>query len=257
LDHGPVTEVLEPVSTALSAHHTPVDHRALSILSYFHAVFPGPSTSEDARNLCATHWTPVSLIARAPYDVDWAAAFPGGLAIAAPGGEDVIPSEVARVLPGAVVALVAATFDTPSGPAAGTTEWGYVQGAQPSPPSSSHCVGLALVRGVCPRAPPAAVEPGAPGLPVEGARAQLLTPLPPTLLGAANCAVKGALELPLWGWLGTPQAAGGGDSVAGWPRVRVPFLRWPPDARRTDGVPSPAGAERRRVRRNLMRRGQL
>ena len=74
----------------------------------------------------------------------------------------------------------------------------------------------------------------------------LLTPVPPALLSGVRVLIKGELELPVWGMLDFRSAQG---NIAGVERDKVPFLRW--------GKSEGAGAERRRVRRNIMRRGQM
>jgi polynucleotide 5'-hydroxyl-kinase GRC3/NOL9 len=79
-------------------------------------------------------------------------------------------------------------------------------------------------------------------IPAESNVLQMLTPVPPSLLtsSAPRVLVKGEVELPVWGMLDPDEEEGGKE---------VPFLRW--------GKGEGAGAEKRRVRRNLMRRGQM
>jgi polynucleotide 5'-hydroxyl-kinase GRC3/NOL9 len=57
--------------------------------------------------------------------------------------------------------------------------------------------------------------------------------------------VKGELELPVWGMLDFKER----DTIAGIEKSKVPYLQW--------GKGEGIGGERRRVRRNLMRKGQL
>ncbi|KAL1680276.1 hypothetical protein EV122DRAFT_288973 [Schizophyllum commune] len=231
------THVLE-FEAAAAETFTAADHRTLSILSYFHAEFP-----EDAQNaegpslkqLTVQTWnTARPLVAQLPYEVDVAQAVDAVVLMGA-GAEDVPRGEVARVLNGAVVGLVVSeggvldvegedgSAEAPDAPIP------YAQGASPPPPSTSHCVGLALVRGVSQTIPPIL---------------QLLTCVPPPLLGSARVLVKGSLELPIWGMLDWTDE----ERVAGVERERVPYLQWG----KGDGI----GAERRRVRRNLMRKAQ-
>jgi polynucleotide 5'-hydroxyl-kinase GRC3/NOL9 len=274
-----VRYILEPMSSSLSTLFTAADNRSLNILSYFHAVFP--TTNEDSRNVMACKWTNTPLISRAPYEINWRTALSGGLILSAPGSEDIVPGEVAHVLPGAIVALTALApgveHDIPTyvpqdvarTSTSSTPALGYVQGREPPAPLSSHCLGLALIRGVSlpaeqaqPRNPPShsssnAHHPSATDttttltglVPIptamRSAVAQLVTPLPPAMLGSAHHAVKGALELPIWGMLDPS----GQDGIAGWPTSRVPYLRW--SGRREEEA---HGTERRRVRRNLMRK---
>lgn len=230
--------VLEPIhSSAMSQRYSPADHRVLSLLSYFHAVFP-PSDSGNPQlcSTCASSWdTALPLCAQTPYELSADAALDAVL-LSGAGSEDVVPSEVQRVLNGAVVGLVscepgALDFDVPVGSIQITRGIPYRQGAAPPPPAASTCHGLALVRSVSPDTP---------------AKLHILTPLPPALLASTQPRVllKGELELPVWGMLDFRSD----DSVAGVEHGKVPFLRWG----RTEGT----GGERRRVRRNLMRRGQ-
>ncbi|KAH9906588.1 uncharacterized protein BXZ73DRAFT_110465 [Epithele typhae] len=91
-----------------------------------------------------------------------------------------------------------------------------------------------------PRALPAPSSASSPATPARS------TPPHPTHLP------PGELQLPVWGLLDARTldgGGGGGGDVAGVERARVPFLRW--------GKGEGAGGERRRVRRNLMRRGQM
>ncbi|KIP10541.1 hypothetical protein PHLGIDRAFT_100918 [Phlebiopsis gigantea 11061_1 CR5-6] len=218
--------------------YTPADHRTLSILSYFHAVFPSaPPLASESAGIYATSWnTSLPLCAQHPYELTSDTAL-DSVILSGPGFEDVVPSEVHHVLNGAVVGLVrcepgALDLETASS-ARGIPYTGipYTRGMPPPPPSASSCPALALVRSTSSAAP---------------ARLHVLTPLPPAHLAAAppRVLVKGELELPVWGMLDFRTE----DAVAGVERARVPFLRWG----KTEGT----GGERRRVRRNLMRRGQ-
>jgi len=214
---GGSTRVEPAPLTPLTSRYTPADHRALSILSYLHA-FP-PTTTDGTLSA----WdTSRPLRAHAPYEVDVRVAF-DSITLVGPGAEDVVPSELWRVLNGALVALVEFHEDPQVG---GGGEQGslYVQGGTPPYPSSSRCIGLALVRGVS----------------ADGSRLHVLTPVPPRLLASCRVLVKGPLELPVWGMLDFEGALGGAEDG-------MPYLQWG----RSEGI----GAERRRTRWNLMRRG--
>jgi polynucleotide 5'-hydroxyl-kinase GRC3/NOL9 len=243
---------LDPVQSPLSSYFTAADHRALNILSYFHSIFP---TNSNPRNSIAKAWSPSHLLARAPYEVEWRAGLPGGLILSAPGAEDVVPEEVAFALPGAIVALITEEIDdmlneTPHSGAGHNSSLNYTQGRLAPSPRSSHCLGLALIRGLADSPLQPLSSDSSSAAPASGAIVQMLTPMPPVLLGHAHTAVKGALELPIWGML---DASSKEDGVTGWPRSRVPYLRW---ANVREDV-QPHGADRRRVRRNLMRKGQM
>ncbi|KAL1744483.1 hypothetical protein HDZ31DRAFT_38592 [Schizophyllum fasciatum] len=208
---------------------TAADYRTISILSYFHAEFPEAdgSTESMLKQLTAETWnTARPLVAQLPYEVDCARAI-DAVALLGAGADEVVASEVPRVLNGALVGLVACEpefldIDVDAG-----ADIPYSQGAAPPPPASSHCLGLALVRGV---------SAGPPWV------LQVLTPVPPARLGAARVLVKGGMELPIWGMLDWMDE----ERVAGVERDKVPYLQWG----KGDGI----GAERRRVRRNLMRK---
>ncbi|RDX43047.1 hypothetical protein OH76DRAFT_1361674 [Lentinus brumalis] len=231
---GATVHAVESVPpSSLASYYSAADHRNISMLSYFHAVFPSdaPSTSSPL----ATAWdTSLPLCAQPPYQLDCQTAL-DQLVLTGAGTEDVVPSEVHRALPGALVALVTCepgTLHSDSDTVSPST-LPYSQGAPPPSPHASRCLGLALVRGVRPH---------------PHARLQLLTPVPARLLGEARVLVMGEMQLPVWGMLDFRTLDGGGD-VAGVEKGRVPYLRW--------GKGEGAGGERRRVRRNLMRRGQM
>lgn len=211
---------LEPFSPA--QQFTPSDHRALSILSYFHAIFPKPIHSAPLQQIIASRWsTDTPLCARLPYELTSHLAL-DRIVLTGAGAEDVVHSELKRVLAGALVALV-------SGPPSPEGNEGlYTPGSPPPDPASSHCLGLALVRGVS----------------SDGSKLQLLTPVPSEILANARVLVMGELQLPVWGWLDFRDVEGGAGAGKD-----VPFLRW--------GRGAGAGSERRRVRRNIMRRGQM
>ncbi|KAI0059362.1 hypothetical protein BV25DRAFT_1860655 [Artomyces pyxidatus] len=207
--------------SAQATRFTAADHRTIALMSYFHAVFP--STPPRAlQQVSAAAWnTALPLCAVPPYEVDTNVAL-DRVVVTGPGSEDVAPTELLRVLNGAVVGLV---HSEEASAGEGTA---YTQGAAAPDPISSTCVGLALVRGVSPE------------------HLHVLTPVPPHLLTTARVLVKGELELPVWGMLDFRTENG---DVAGVDRARVPYLRW--------GKGEGVGAERRRVRRNLMRKGQM
>lgn len=227
-------------SQAMSQRYTPADQRTLSILSYFHAVFPSssPSSTNQPSSVYATSWnTTLPLCAQLPYELVSDSSLDAVMLCGA-GSEDVVPLEIHLVLNGAVVGLVsceagALDHDASSTQHTTSTTRGipYKQGTPPPPPSASKCHGLALIRSISSDTP---------------AKLHLLSPLPPAQLSSTQprVLVKGEMELPVWGMLDFRSE----DAVAGVEKAKVPFLRWG----KTEGT----GGERRRVRRNLMRRGQ-
>ncbi|KAI0329903.1 hypothetical protein GY45DRAFT_1251771 [Cubamyces sp. BRFM 1775] len=236
--HGPRVHLVETVHSHPSAsHYTAADHRNLSILSYLHAIFPREAPPSPYVSAIATAWnTTTPLCAQAPYEVDGSVAF-DKLILTGAGMEDVVPDNVHRALNCAIVGLVSCepgTLETDAQPEDGlSARLAYEQGAPPPLPTASRCLGLALVR---------AIGPG-PKTPV-----QLLTPVPPPLLSSARVLMMGELQLPVWGMLDFRTLDDSGE-IAGYERGKVPYLRW--------GKGEGAGGERRRVRRNLMRKGQM
>lgn len=240
--------ILEPITSfSTAAGYTAADHRTLSILSYFHAKFPLDAVPGELGQITARSWdTALPLCAVPPYEIDCAVAL-DKVVLTGGDSEDVVEDEISRVLNGAIVGLVVyepGTIDL--GAATGTGIPYTRQDTPPSPPAST-CVGIALVRGV---SPPRTAETGA-----VTANLQMLTPLPHPLLAKARVLVKGEMELPVWGMLDFRNFNGGKEvdpgDVAGVERDKVAFLLW---GKASEGV---MGAEKRRVRRNLMRRGQM
>ncbi|KAH8999486.1 hypothetical protein EDB92DRAFT_2060227 [Lactarius akahatsu] len=219
--HGPRVHTLEPAMP--SPRFTAADHRALSLLSYFHAVFPDPTRLAPLQQATASLWdASLPLCAQPPYELTSHLAL-DRIVLTGAGAEDVVRPELVRVLAGALVALV-----SDAAPSRSDSEELYTPGTPPPDPASSSCLGLALVRGVS----------------SDGSKLQLLTPVPPEALVNARVLVMGELRLPVWGWLDFRSADGeqtGADDV--------PFLSW--------GRSAGAGGERRRVRRNIMRRAQM
>ncbi|KAL5488415.1 GRC3 [Sanghuangporus weigelae] len=249
-------EAISPSTQA--ARYTAADWRTLSLMSYFHSA---PSTTQyralpectelpdpvdlDPREPLCTWKCQLPLVAQIPYSISPAEAIDNVILVGA-GMEDVVPSEIARVLNGAVVALVSCDANLAGSYPQAISLAGlpYTQAAAPPDPSASNCIGLALVRSLSPSL-----------LASEGQRnsengvIHLLTPVPLALIVAtsARCFVKGEIELPIWGMLdyrefehGDPRA----HKISG-----VPYLQWS----KSEAI----GAERRKVRRNIMRKGQM
>lgn len=221
--------VIRPISSSpLAAYYTPADYRSLSILSYFHSIFP--PRGREVRG-----WsTELPLCARAPWQVDCKEAIKRFVLVGA-GFEDVVPDELEYALNCGIVALTCdedPVMDTPLSDGR-EPSWPYIQGAPAPSPSTSHCVGLALIRGVH----------------ATTQTLHILTPVSPSLSSKCHVLVKGELELPVWGFLDYRE--GHGDGVAGVKWGKVPYLQM------GGGEPGAIGGARRRVRKNLMRRGQI
>jgi polynucleotide 5'-hydroxyl-kinase GRC3/NOL9 len=236
-------------SISLPTRYSAADHRAISMLSYFHSrekkvpISDITGRYEEEESQSRREWlTDLPLCAQPPWEVSWTEGLDHVVFIGS-GAEDVIPSEVLRVLNGAIVGLVALDPHTipwieqpqPLDKAhAGAIP--YVQGSSPPPPSSSNCVGLALVRSVRP----------------SSNAFHILTPVPPSHLATVRVLVMGEIQLPIWGMLDYRAAEETAGTLAGVGYDKVPFLRWT-----TGGAAAIHGSRKKRVRRNLMRKSQM
>ncbi|KAJ7180694.1 hypothetical protein C8R46DRAFT_590796 [Mycena filopes] len=241
VSQGAKLHLLQPVvPSVLATNYSAADHRSIAILSYFHANFPRV-VAKGLEQLTAASWnTTLPLCAHRPYEVDWSLAL-DKVTLSGAGAEDVVPSEVNRALNGALVGLVACEpgsleididmIGSSSNPDETTIpSIPYTQGSSAPSPSTSTCHGIALVRAMSP----------------SSSHLHLVTPLPPHLLSKCRVLVKGEMELPIWGMLDFRSDLEG--DVAGTEKAKVPFLQW--------GKVEGLGGEKRRVRRNLMRKGQ-
>lgn len=255
---------VEAISSGPQApRYSAADWRTLSLMSYFHSVH-SPAQYEllpaNFRPLCPIAYdtrAPVCtwncrlpLMSQEPFAVAPAEAIDNVILFGA-GAEDVVPSEIARVLNGSLVGFVscqpgtldAYDFDNHARP----SRFPYVQGARPPDPSMSNCIGLALIRGVSPSLFDVSTESQQTS--TEKDVLHLLTPLPPVLIAAseARCLVKGEIELPVWGMLDYRELERRENRTS--EVDSMPYLQW--------SKGGAIGAERRRVRRNIMRRGQM
>lgn len=209
-------------STPLDAKWSAADLRTLAFISYFHAVLPPPS-SPSPTNAFPTHWDfSLPLVSKVPYALDWTSDDLSSVHIL---DAEIAYAHVLHALNGSVVALVLPS----SSPPALDTSFPYSPRAPLPTPPTSRCVGLALVR---------SIDPSSTTL-------HLLTPVHPSCVAEPVALVKGAVELPIplmLDFLATEQEAQRG--VAGVEWREVPYL----------GVEGEGG--RKKVRRNLMRRGQ-
>jgi polynucleotide 5'-hydroxyl-kinase GRC3/NOL9 len=210
--------------TILSTRYTPAECRALSTLSYFHA----KTLSCEATHSHPRWETIVPLCAQPPYEIDIKTAF-DQVILAVNGMEDIVRSEIDRVLNGAIVAFVEENNFSNDGEKLLPADVPYAQGSSPPSPLNSNCIGLGLIRSISP------------------AKMHIITPVPPYLLARCRVLVKGEVELPVWGMLDFRSE--NDESVAGVERSKTPYMKW--------GKGEELGGEKRRVRRNLMRRGQL
>jgi polynucleotide 5'-hydroxyl-kinase GRC3/NOL9 len=170
----------------------------------------------------------IPLLAIPPYQVELSISQSSPLRrvyISGEGSESIISEDLGLALNGNIVALIHEVDQDPN------IESLY-DPSSPIPLDETTNLGLALIRGL------KATE--------EGYTLHLITPLGEEILGKANAIIRnGAVELPLPGMLDW-RAPNAGDLV-GVKWEDVPYLD-------TSGVLG-VGGERRRFRRNLMRKG--
>jgi polynucleotide 5'-hydroxyl-kinase GRC3/NOL9 len=223
LSRSPVVHTVQsaPV-TPLLARHTPADLRTLAMISYFHSQLTssGLDSSWDFN---------LPLLAIPPFQVELSTSSTSPLRrvyISGEGSESIIPQDLALALNGNIVALIHETDQDPN------IETVYKSTDTPSLDETTF-LGLALVRGIRNHE--------------EGYTLHLLTPLPEDVLGRANAIIRnGAVEVPLPGML--DWRAPNAPDLVGTKWEETPYL----DVSGVVGV----GGERRRFRRNLMRKGQ-
>ncbi|KAF8969892.1 hypothetical protein BDZ97DRAFT_1793241 [Flammula alnicola] len=250
-----VFNIQAPVREEYAVAVTPVLVTGTYGAYYSHTMMDSPP------HITARSWdTSRPLCAVPPYEVDCTIALDKVMLTGA-GSEDVVEEEIGRVLNGAVVGVVSCErgmIDLDATPQRGNvpSAFGipYTQHHAPPPTAASNCFGIALIRGVS----PPKTEPSVVGTPIQAkvkSYLQMLTPLPHPLLAQSRVLVKGEMELPVWGMLDFRNFNEGKDvdpgDVAGVERDKVPFLQW---GKAPEGV---IGAEKRKIRRNLMRRGQM
>ena len=247
-----------PVSPLL-ARHTPSDLRTLFLISYFHSHSHSHSYAHslDSISTRTTTWDfSRPLLAIPPYQVNLSITDLAPLKrviMLGESGDSIHPSDLPLALDGQIVALVEesdqdparATLFDPSEPELGKEESTYL--------------GLALIRAIKPLSNPPTLHPYSNETETEtvaererereGYQLHILSPLPLDILRRANTIVRnGAVELPLCGMLDWRSPTPNAPDLAGTRWEEVPYL----DVSGVVGV----GGERRKFRRNLMRKGQ-
>lgn len=208
---------------ATTSKLTPADLRIIATMSYLHAKFtPGKPMGVG--------WsTTLPLCKQEPWEITTNVVL-DAVVLTGPGGEDVVADELVRALNCGLVGLVAVEpgeYDTTH--PTGTIP--YSQGAAPPSPFTSECVGLGFIRAVS----------------HDLHTMHLLSPIPIDMLTRARIMVKGEMEIPIWAMFDyTDVDAEKGLCGVDW--AQVPYLQW--------GASTGAGASKRRIRRNVMRRGQ-
>lgn len=227
LDHTPsATHVeLDPApESPLQARYTPADLRTLATIAYFHARFAVPPNQP-------VHWDfERPLLACPPWSVTLGLDEPlERVYLIGEGAEGVLAADLSLALSGSIVALLE-PLDSYS--SLDDHHELYIQGRQPPPHTETNFLGLAIIRALR----VISSEPLKMQL-------HLISPLPAEILQRAKIIVKnGAMELPLCGMLNWRGDAGLADAQ------EMPFL----DASLSNGA---VGGEKRRFRRNLMRKG--
>jgi polynucleotide 5'-hydroxyl-kinase GRC3/NOL9 len=204
------------------------------MIAYFHSFLSTSSTN--------TRWDfTAPLLAIPPYQIDLSPSGPlKRVLVSGEGGDAILPADLGIALNGNIVALAEITDLDPSAPI-------FDPSAPPPSLEEINYLGLALVRGLRPNETHrGASAEGDNEDQAQGYTLHLLTPLPAEVLSRANCIIRnGAVELPLCGML--DWRASNAQDLAGTKWEEVPYL----DVSGVVGV----GGERRKFRRNLMRKG--
>lgn len=230
-------------SSPLDSKWSAADLRTLSFISYFHAMFPSTTTTSSSYASTHSNTFPSSwdfsapLVARTPFAVDWTVAQRqvAGVHLL---DSDVPYEQVLYALNGSVVALL--TSQQPdqeeeedgmdADPSTISQSNAFPLLHTPPSPLSTRSLGLALIR---------SIDPSSHTL-------HLLTPVHPSLLTSPLTLVKGAIDLPLplqLDFNATELESARGVCGTEW--KEVPYL-----------TVEEGDQGRKKVRRNLMRRGQ-
>ncbi|KAK4703113.1 polynucleotide 5'-hydroxyl-kinase GRC3/NOL9, partial [Phenoliferia sp. Uapishka_3] len=221
-------------SSPLDAKWSAADLRTLSLISYFHAALSSASTTrmDSPTNVVAQSWDfSLPLVAQSPLGVSWTDS--EAISSVHIIDSDIEYEQVLHVLNGSVVALVRSIVVPPEDEIVLSSPSGFPYDPNSLLPqfSTSSCLGLALIR---------SIDPATRTL-------HLLSPVPADVLAEGPISlVKGALEIPVC--LVLDFLATDGDRERGLCGVEwkdVPYFGGEGE-----------GAGRRKVRRNLMRRGQ-
>lgn len=236
-------EVLKMESAPLSpleSKWSAADLRTLGYISYFHSLFPPlplpSSTDRLLVNQLPVGWDfTAALITKRPYGINWTS---GGNQVKSVYiiDQEVQYEHVLHALNGDIVAVVSEESQAGEEEAESLTSssstFPYSLDASLPSPTHSNCLGLAIIRSIDP----------------SSHRLHLLTPIHPTRLDSPVSFVKGtAIELPIS--LVLDFNASESEVTNGVARVDwrdVPYL----------SVDNEGAGGRKKVRRNLMRRGQ-
>ncbi|GAA5942704.1 polynucleotide 5'-hydroxyl-kinase [Sporobolomyces koalae] len=215
----------------LESKWTASDYRTLSLVSYFHSDFVTPLTIPTApeSTLPASWDFSAALVARTPFNVNWTREAGQISTVHLLDGDDIGYEHVLHALNGSLVAIVESTSTVPLAiEPSSQSSFPYDPFAPTPSPLTSRAIGLGLVRSIAP----------------STTSLHVLTPIPTPSTRVSL--VKGSLEVPLAILLDhhaveTEREQG----LCGENWKDVPFL----------SIEDGEGAGRRRVRRNVMRRG--
>lgn len=219
-------------SNPLESKWTASDYRTLSFVSYFHSnLATSPSATLSPCSTFPSTWDfSAPLIAKTPYSLDWTRQAGQVTSVHLLDGDDISYEHVLHALNGTFVALVetVATPETLSSTDSSPRSFPYDPTSTIPAFSTSRTLGLGLVRSILP----------------STTSLHLLSPIPPP--SSSISLVKGSLEVPLALMLDhTASESEREQGLRGVEWKEVPFL----------SIEEGEGAGRRRVRRNLMRRG--
>ncbi|RSH90978.1 Polynucleotide 5'-hydroxyl-kinase grc3 [Saitozyma podzolica] len=236
--------LLEPAPISpLHTRYTPADMRVLSTLSYFYSRIspgmvsgsvsdPNPNTKTKAELSTWDYSSP--LTEQSPWEVILGETI-REVYVIGEGSDGVVSSDLPLALNGSVVALLERlTPSTVTQNSKGHEHApSYVQARPPPPLDETTFLGLALIRAVSSNSP---------------IKLHLLTPLPSDVLRRATIMVKnGAIELPAPGMMDWRDTRAGRAGRGGWEvPEEMPFF---------ESGEAGVGGERRRFRRNIMRKG--
>ncbi|CAE6391249.1 unnamed protein product [Rhizoctonia solani] len=210
-------KLLPMLPSSRSPRFSAADLRSLALASYFYGRNYKDKGTDQGG--LSTRWdTSLSIRDAAPIAVDIHSGLEN-ITIIAPAGDDVVQADLPRAIVCGLVGLVVSESLSTQ------PETVYTQGGLPPPPHSSRCVGLGFVRGA------------------SATHLHLLTPVPASQLRLCRALVLGELTMPVWAFLEPEKDTQEENGL--------PFLQW------GRSVAEDAGGERRRIRRNVMRRGQF
>lgn len=230
---------LEPVTNLEYGPPRPnaADLRTLNLLSYLH--LRPRSFTEHAANCSPTWDFTTSLAAKRPHVVPFT-AFKD---ISIMTGDDLVYEEILKALDVSIVGLVGGAIEDASAevdPSRDPETLAFDPARMDEDDLSNSCLGLAIVRSID----------------TASKSFHILSPLPSSTLGAVTGIQKGEIDIPtvlLTDYADAAKTGPGADNLFGVDWKNVPYLEGRDIAQQGAGI----GNARRRIRRNVMRRGQF